>query len=155
MSDHNVLMVVCIALGIAFFIAEILTMSFYAFFISIGCLFAALFLFLQFSFITSLCAGAVLTLICIVVFQRMFQKKHPNTHRQKSPFEYLKGTKGTLSEAIDGEKSHGAVIIDGTAWRAMANEAIACGAQVVVVDIDAAENMTLIVKKLDTLYQEK
>lgn len=151
MNDNNVIIVVCIALGIAFFIAEILTMSFYAFFISIGCLFAALFLFLKFSFIASICAGAALTLICIVVFQRMFQKKHPNSTTQKSPFENLKGAKGTLSESIEGAKTYGAVIIDGTAWRAMADEPIACGAQVLVTAIDTVETTTVIVKKIETL----
>ncbi|MEG2172464.1 MAG: NfeD family protein [Desulfovibrionaceae bacterium] len=134
-----------LVMGIAFFIAELLTLSFYAFFISIGCLLVALFLFLKCSFTLSLCAGAVLTLTCVVVFQKIFGKKRQQ-QAPISPFENLIGEKGVLSEGING--SHGTVVIGGTSWRAVADTSLASGTCVVVSALDPVENMTLVVKKI-------
>lgn len=151
MFEYDFFVIVFLVLGICLLIAEVLTVSFYALFVAIGCLLISLFLSLKISFFISLCSGAFLAIVCIVIFQRLFQKKNLQTHAQKSPFENLIGEKGVLSEAIEDSEGYGIALIAGTAWRAKANSAIEMGAEVVVTGLSSEESTTVIVKKLTSL----
>lgn len=135
-----------LVVALACFIVEMMTFTFYAFFLSIGCLIVALLLYFHTPFMVAMGVGALLTLAFGVVFQKKFQKKSFQA-RQPSPLDTLIGEKGFLAEGIDSPSSYGTVIIDGTAWRATAHEAIEKGGSVVVASIAHDPDMTVIVKK--------
>lgn len=142
------------AAGILLFIVEMLTLSFYAFFLSIGSFIVALCLYLGFSFSISLSVGALLSLLCSVIFQRIFQKKTVPARIEQSPFTHLIGGTGMLVEGISSKESYGTVVVDGTAWRAMASCPLEKGIEVMITAIDSENSMTVIVKRLNTLNKE-
>lgn len=131
------------------FIVEMMTLTFYAFFLSLGCLLVALLLYFHASLMASVALGDILTLVLGVVFQRKFQKRQYQI-QQSSPLDTLVGEKGILSEGIDSPAGYGTVIIDGTAWRATALEAIEKGGSVAVVSLAPEQDMTVIVEKSKT-----
>lgn len=135
-------------LAIAIFIVEMFTLTFYAFFVSVGCALAAVFLGFGFSLQVALCIGALLTTGCIVVFQRLFQKNRNNASPAETPFTNLIGQRGVLTEAIAAKGQHGAVLLDGTAWRAAADTAILKGRTVAVTGIDPTDRSTVWVEEL-------
>lgn len=139
---------VLLGLAIAVFIAEMFTMTFYAFFVSIGCALAAVFVGFHFSLMVALCSGGLLTTVCIVIFQRLFQKNRRNATPEETPFANLVGQRGVLSEGILGKGQYGAVVLDGTAWRACAEEAINRGSEVVVTGLDQMDRTTVVVKEI-------
>lgn len=136
-----------IALGIALFIVEMLTITFYALFVSIAALVVALCLYLSMSLTLSLIIGGTWAVLCCIVFQKYFQKKglQPAPH---APFENLVGQKGTVSESIDAQSLLGAVVIDGTVWRARANRPLAQGESIVVTQATTPQDMTIFVQKV-------
>lgn len=136
-----------IVIAIVCFIVEMFTLSFYAIFISIGCLFISLFLYLDYSFFTALCLGGVLAIIGLILFQKYFQKK-AMPQISANPLQNLIGQKGNLLEAIGGLDNQGTVILDGTAWRAAAPTPIAKDSQVLVVDIYSLDTLTVLVKQI-------
>lgn len=136
-----------IALGIALVVVEILTLTFYAIFLAVAAFVVALCLHSGLSLTLSLCIGGALAVICSLVFQKNFQKKRFQS-APVSPFANLMGQKGIVSESIDAQSLQGAVVIDGTTWRATSDTAIAQGENVVVSSVGNAQDMTLGVKKI-------
>lgn len=132
--------------ALVFFVVEMMTFTFYAFFLSIGCLIVALLLYLEASLMVSVGIGGILTCVLGLVFQKKFQKKNYQA-RSSSSLDTLIGEKGILSEGIDGPASYGTIIIDGTAWRATAHEAINKGVSVVVASLAPEQDMTVVVEK--------
>lgn len=128
------------------FIVEMMTFTFYAFFLSIGCMVVALLLYFDTSLMLAVSLGGTVTLAIGVLFQTKFQRKsfQPSS---ASVLDTLLGEKGILSKGIDGPANYGTVIIDGTAWRATAHEAIETGGSVAVVSIAPEQDMTVVVKK--------
>lgn len=136
-----------IAMAIALFIVEILTITFYAFFLSVASFVVAACLYNDISLIVSLIIGGTLALICSIVFQRTFQKKRFQP-AQLSPFENLVGQKGTVSESIDAQSLMGTVVIGGTAWRVRSGCAISQGEIVLVTKAGSPQDMILYVEKV-------
>lgn len=146
MFELSPIVVSFLVAALVLFIVEMMTFTFFAFFLSLGCLIVALLVYFHFSLMVAVGIGGVLMLTVGIVFQKKFQKKQYQT-QQVSSLDALIGEKGILSEGIDSPANYGTVIIDGTAWRATASEAIEQGSSVVVACIASKQNMTVVVEK--------
>ena len=135
-----------VIVAIAFAVVEILTVAFFAVFITIGALGAAVASLLGFNLLVQAIVLGVVGVVGIAAARPfLVQRLHIGSHRLLSGADSMVGHQGVLSEAIVGGGHPGHLLISGESWPAVTEDASSVPAQTAVV-VTAVRGSTLIVR---------
>ena len=126
-------------IGALFFvILEVFTPGFAVICFSVGCIAAAICAAVDVSLAWQTVAFAVFSGIALVTIRPLALKYcTPKKKQTRTNADAMVGRKARVTEAIDGVGDTGLVSLDGTEWKAVANEEIAKGEWVVVTEVNS------------------
>ena len=132
--------------AIAFAVVEVLTLAFFAVFITIGAIGAALASLLGFNLLVQAIVLGVVGVLGIATARPfLVQRLHIGRHALRSGAESMIGQQGVLSEPILGSSRPGHLQIAGELWPAVTEDASAVPAETPVV-VTGLRGSTLIVR---------
>ena len=135
-----------VIVAIAFAVVEIVTVAFFAVFITIGALGAAVASLLGFNLLIQAIVLGVVGVVGIAAARPfLVQRLHIGSHRLLSGADSMVGHQGVLSEAIVGSGRPGHLQIAGESWPAVTDDASSIPAQTPVI-VTGLRGSTLVVR---------
>ncbi|GAC1478848.1 MAG: hypothetical protein PVSMB9_01730 [Candidatus Dormibacteria bacterium] len=132
--------------AIAFAVVEVLTLAFFAVFITLGALAAALASLLGFGLLVQVIVLGVVGILGVVAARPfLVQRLHIGRHALRSGAESMIGVHGVLTDPIVGSSQPGHIKISGELWPAITEDSGSVPAETPVV-VTGLRGSTLIVR---------
>ena len=132
--------------AIAFAVVEVLTLAFFAVFITLGALAAALASLLGFDLLVQVIVLGVVGLLGVMAARPfLVQRLHVGRHALRSGADSMIGAHGVLRDPIVGSSQPGHIKISGELWPAITEDASSVPAETPVV-VTGLRGSTLIVR---------
>lgn len=135
-----------VIVAIAFAVLEVVTLAFFAVFITLGAVGAALASLLGFNLLVQVIVLGIVGIVGIVAARPfLMQRLHVGRHRLLSGADSMIGQQGVLADPILGPSRPGHIQIAGELWPAIAEDATAIPTETPVV-VTGLRGSTLIVR---------
>jgi membrane protein implicated in regulation of membrane protease activity len=139
-----------VIVAIAFAVVEVMTLAFFAVFVTLGALAAALASLLGFGLLVQVIVLGVVGILGILAARPfLVQRLHIGQHRLRSGADSMIGVEAVLVDPIVGASRPGHVQIAGERWPAVTEDASAVPAETSVV-VTAIRGSTLVVRLAST-----